>query len=407
VKLRDSLALLPILLLASPATAADGAPPRDEKEPKPPEAIGPFLVKSPSKTSSLRFGFAAQLLYQLDSVDNGPDADRDVEHAFKLRRLRMSLSGVALTEDFSYALQLSTNPGNLELVDLYLNYRFTKDIQIRLGQFKIPFTRYRMMSFSRLTFVDWALVTKYFGAERQRGFAVHNGYTKQPRFAYVLGVFTGQNARASHGVGLAEAFGATVDNPSDLVDPAAMEAAHPEVGLHLSYNHGGIDTATDTDLKGGPLRFSAGVSGANDLRPDPIRDFSYRVAFEVLIKTHGLSVFAAFYSGFAARDGNHQDQQHAMLGMLAQLSYLVWSRLEFSGRYALVDIDDDLREQSRNSAEGQAGDLNREQELTFGVNVYIIGASLRWQNDLSWIYREGEDRNRDDLRFRSQLTLQF
>jgi hypothetical protein len=237
-----------------------------------------------------------------------------------------------------------------------------------------------------------------------------------------------------------------VDNPSALVDPAAFEGVHPEVAVHLSYNHNQIDTTIDTDLEGGPLRFSVGVSGAYDIRPEPMVDFSYRVAPELLLKAYGLSLSSVFYAGFAER-GNGLRHQPAMLGMLAEVSYILWRRLELSGRYAFVDIDDDVLGQSRDRAQSQVaairgdiddlraaevdpvrrteldndiaaledditalekvGAVDRDHELTFGINVFIIGTSLRWQNDLSWLFRETANGDRDDFRFRSQLTLQF
>ncbi len=439
------MALCLLLASAKVEAAEPTGTPAVETDPKEgtwPEAIGPFAIESRDGQSRLQIGFAGQLLYQMDGRDTG-GAERTLRHSVDVRRLRETLKGSAASERFTFALQLSTLYGALELIDLYLNYAFLPDIQIRLGQMKVPFTRYRMMSFSRLTFVDWALVKSYFGAERQRGVVLHNGLTKQRRIAYALGLFTGQNARAAAAVGLARATGEPVENPSDLVDPAAMERIHPEIALHLSYNHNDIDTAIDTDLEGGPLRFSVGVSGAYDTRPDPLVDFSFRLAPEVLFKAYGFSFFSAFYSGFADRGGVGLDQQHAMSGLLVQLSYLLWGRLEISARFAFVDLDDDVLRQSRNRADdrmtvlqgeldalrarewdsgleaaiadretalsdlGKRGTLNRDQELTFGLNVFIIGTSLRWQSDVSWLQREYVDGNRDDIRLRSQITLQF
>lgn len=79
------------------------------------------------------------------------------------------------------------------MLDFYFNYKLRGPHQARLGQVKVPFTRYRIQSFQQLTFVDWAIVSKAFGAERQMGFALHNGYEKPSRYGYVIGIFSGQN----------------------------------------------------------------------------------------------------------------------------------------------------------------------------------------------------------------------
>ena len=72
-----------------------------------------------------------------------------------------------LKEALKFKLHLSTAPPSLELMDYYLNYRAKKEhLQFRFGQYKVPFTRYRIQSFQRLTFVDWSIVTRYFRAER-------------------------------------------------------------------------------------------------------------------------------------------------------------------------------------------------------------------------------------------------
>ena len=73
------------------------------------------------------------------------------------------------------------------------------------------------------------MVTRYFGAERQIGLVMHNGYEKHGAFEYEVGVFTGVNARKSHATGLASIFGEELANPSDLYDPAAPADLHPEV----------------------------------------------------------------------------------------------------------------------------------------------------------------------------------
>jgi hypothetical protein len=82
-----------------------------------------------------------------------------------------------------------------------------RDYQLRIGQCKVPFTRFRIQSFQRLTFADWPIVTKFFGGERQIGVTLHNGYEDPPVRAYVVGLLSGVNARASHGIGIATVYG--------------------------------------------------------------------------------------------------------------------------------------------------------------------------------------------------------
>ena len=102
--------------------------------------------------------------------------------------------------------------------------------------------------------MDWAITSTAFGAERQRGFTLHNARDKA--ISYAVGVYTGENVRSSAAMGLAQAYGESPGNQSDLVDPAKPERIHPEIVAHFAYN-------------------SIALSAAYDMRPDPYNDISW------------------------------------------------------------------------------------------------------------------------------------
>ncbi len=409
-----------------------------------PEKIGPFELSSPNGQSSIRFGFAAQLLFTVTSKDQGSGQDRDNTVTAEIRRLRLKLSGSVLSKDLTYYLQLSTAPRSLEFLDWFLNYRFHTQAQLRLGQWKIPFTRYRIQSDKNLTFPDWALTTKYFGAERQMGLMLHNGAEKPEAIEYEVGVFTGVNARKSHSVNIAKIYGAPIDNPSDLSDIAPKVEFHPELVWHLAYNHNNIDVKGDTDMKGGPFRFMIGLSGSWDIRPKLAYDLKFRLAPEFLMKAHGFSLSLVYYMAWTDLQNDESLDGIAMMGGIAQASYIVKKRVEFALRYAIANVHDDLLQDARSwstsqiatvnedlaaskispkeandliSAYNKAGQCKREQELSFGINTYIIGSYLKWQNDVTWkktttqkiqeITELKQETSRDDIVFRSQLLLTF
>jgi len=383
-----------------------------------PEHIGPFEFESDDGLSSIRPGLTLQLLFYCENEQTSSGIGQN-SASIQSRRIRPTIRGNILSRDIGYYLHLSTNVGSLELMDLYFDFRIVPDLVVRAGQCKIPFTRYRIMSFKNLTFPDWASLIKYFGAERQMGLSLHNGYEKQNEFAYVLGVYTGQNARASQATGLARTYGISVANPSDLTDPAAPDEIHPELVGYFSYNYGGIDTKTDTDWNGGGLRFSLGLSAAWDIRPVKYVDIAQRVAPEFLLKVSNLSFFSAFFAGFV--QDTYQDESSdsgpAITSALVQTSYLFMRRVEIIARYAFVDVKNDILEDARMMAESDADitpeDLekiafvNQEHETALGINFYIIGTSLKLQTDVAWLGTRLMNEERDDVRVRSQLTLTF
>jgi hypothetical protein len=385
-------------------------------------SIGPFEISNADSSSKIRLQFAGQLWMFFESLDKGSGSDRTHELFMKARRIRLTLKGTIYSPKLSYKLHISTAPKSLELMDFYFNYKVNQYMQFRFGQYKTPFTRYRIQSFQRLAFVDWAIVTKYFGAERQMGAAFHNGYEKPPKWDYVFGIFTGVNARASHALGLPKVYGEEAINPSNLADPGPKAKYHPELFLHLIYNANNIRIQSNSDAERTGLRYSAAISTGWDLDPADYRDFRLRFAPEFLLKYRGFSIFAVGYAGFSDV-GNPANTKLAMAGGLFQTAYRLNEMYEVSIRYAVVDFrgsltndaytraqqliadsgnDPDTIEQYKN-----AGQILHEQEITLGFNIYILGHTLKWQNDMGWLKHSFKDGKRDDYLLRSQFQLTF
>ncbi len=379
---------------------------------------------SNGEESNLDFELTAQILFQYMKLDQGDSADPIHESEFLWRRIRPSAIGTV--GDFYMNLQFNVVPGSLELMDLNFNYKFHPMAHFRLGQFKLPFTRYRLGSYKNLQFVDWAIVSRFFGAERNAGIMVHNTFEITPRFQYEFGLFAGKNSRNSHGIGIARVSGETVNNPSDLVDGGPQGEFHPAVAGRFAYNHGGIVAGVDADFARGGPRFSVCGSGVWDANPKPYRDFALRLAPEGLFKMYGWSISGSYYFAFVEQGTENNSIEHAMGGMLVQSGYLVGRWLEVAARFSRVHVDEDFSKQSGDHAEtGLAeGDLDEltklhmqyvatgalkiEQELTAGINIYLEGKTLKLSQDASYLRREFFDADsRQDFRLRTQIQLRF
>lgn len=399
------------------------------------DSIGPFEIADPDSTTKIRLQFAGQLRAQFESRDAGRDRERTDKFFAEARRIRLILAGDFPSYNLTFKLHLSLAPGSLELMDMQFDYRCYRSNHIRIGQYKVPFTRYRIQSFQRLTFADWAIVTRYFGAERQMGLTVHNGYEKPPTWAYEVGVFTGQNARASHAVGLAGIYGEAVPNPSDLADPGPKAEFHPAVFGHVSYNPNGISVQSDSDDKGVGLRGSAGFSAGWDLDPNRYQNLTGRFAPEILLKYRGASFSGIGYLGLV-KIGCPGATRTGMTGALVQGAYRFAGRYEVAARYAIVDFADELTSAAYSRAQRlitlaqyeadlsdspiaqkeldsvmtqykNAGILLGEEEITIGFNIYIESHLLKWQNDAGRLLHHRRDQDRVDYVVRSQLQLTF
>lgn len=306
-------------------------------------------------------------------------------------------------------------------MDFYFDTRPAGAVNLRIGQYKIPFTRYRIQSFQRLTLVDWSIVTRYFGAERQLGIAIHNGYEKAPAIGYVVGVFNGINARGAHATQLARVYGEAVVNRSDLSGTSPTAEFHPELVCHFAFGSRNMSVSSDSDPGGRDLRYHIASSVAWDLDPDVYQDLALRLAQELLIKYQGASFMAVVYVGFTDI-GSSLRTRKAFAGLLAQSSYRLSNHLELSTRYAHVDIDSHLADLAYDRAQSiiaagdesavrpqyvNAGMLLAEHEGTIGVNIYLYGHNLKVQNDIGFIWHERRGEDLTDFVIRSQLQLAF
>lgn len=399
-----------------PASAETGA------SPEPPV----LRLSSADDESSIRFQLAAQIRWEYQAIDGGQGQPMVHENEILFRRLRIIVGGSIISEDFTYRLHFNFVPGAIELIDLWIDYRFHSQVSLRLGQFKIPFTRYRLGSFSTRPMVDWSYPTRYFGAERQIGLMIHNGVGRPPRFEYQVGLYTGVNARMSNGVAMPHVYGVDRPNPSDLTDPSAPSSFHPELAAHVAYNHGNIDVRAPQDFEGGALRASVGLSAAYDIRPTLGQDMTLRIAPEAVLKVHGFTFWGVFYMVFHEEIVGNESLALGLLGAVVQASYLFLERFEVGLRYTDVSILSGLREDAKQYADQRIDDeedadaqealrqrlssvglLEAVHEVTLGFNVYLLARSLKLGVDGGPIIHQRSDRTRVDALVRIQAQLTF
>jgi len=327
-----------------------------------------FEITRPDRAWSMRFGLTAQVWVVAE--DSGPvGGDRESSAMVQVRRVRPTIQGTAFTSKFRYMVHVSVTPNAFEFMDLVADYAFTPTFRVRIGQWKIPFTRYRIRSYKNRQVVDWSITSQTFGAERQIGVLLHDGYdaARPPKLEWAVGLFNGVNSRTAHAIG-----------PSRLYEPdpapVASRGLHPELVARLGYNHAGIDTTGEGDLEGGPFRFAVSVSGAWDFAPVLAEDWAIRGAVDALVKVRGFSVSGTFY-GATIQDGpSLADQQPGALGACAATGYVIGRRVEIAARYAAVF---------------PAGDADSLQEVRGGINVFVLGRRVQWRTDAGVMFGPG------------------
>ena len=124
-----------------------------------------------------------------------------------LRRVRVVFSGYFFGEDNRFKMELAvsprdegitsnpgaTGPRRTPLLDLYFEFRQLRDLTIRVGQYKLPSNRQRVISSGNLQLVDRALLNGEFTLDRDLALDFRSkNFLGLDLFKYYVGVGIGQ-----------------------------------------------------------------------------------------------------------------------------------------------------------------------------------------------------------------------
>lgn len=381
-----------------------------------PTSLGDLSVAS--EDASLRLRLASQVQAELTSDD-----DSTAVRA-RLRRMRFGLDGSALDGRFTTKLQLNLAPGSSELLDLWGQARVAEGVNLRLGIFKTPFTRYREQSFQRQVLVDWPCAAKAFGSERQLGLAVHDGKVGHDGFGWSLGAFAGPNTRRAFEGAPSAVHAISRANPSDLSGGTArLTLDAPELVGRVTFGTAGMDAASGFDHEGGAPRVLVGISGAADLAPDATVEFAGRAAAEALVKADHVGVTVVSYLGFVP------DADDALIaGAVGGTGELTWKATPQVGvalSYSRVDVLPGMTDASKawaadriasadpgdvetvTASVASAGAWQGASELGLGGTWFVHGYGLMVQADGAWVRSRARDAAQDSARVRVQTQFVF
>lgn len=128
--------------------------------------------------------------------------DGTVENQFQIRRARINVEGYAFDPHNEFSIQLGLSPRDLglrdgavtytPLLDYYLNLTHLSDFSVMIGQYKVPFSRERIMSSGDLALVDRSLSASTLDIERDVGITFHSqDLLGENCLRYYLGVYSG------------------------------------------------------------------------------------------------------------------------------------------------------------------------------------------------------------------------
>jgi hypothetical protein len=204
------LALIAVVLTGS--VASTEAPPRDDSDPQraegdegsPPKVVeygrNGLDIRSPDGNYAAHIEWRAQLRLSNSNFDDpltqNPD---DREGNFVINRARFKLGGHAYRPWLTYYFEYDfVRPA---LLDLRFSLKAMDELQLRVGQWKVPFNRERVDSSGKQQFAERSIVTPWFTLDRQQGANVFGRLWKGRRADswYNLGVYsaTGRGGQGS------------------------------------------------------------------------------------------------------------------------------------------------------------------------------------------------------------------
>jgi len=322
---------------------------------------------------SLRFGFLYSFKHD--------DAESTDQHNFEIRRFRTVFSGNLFGAKNKYFLQLALAPREMDVrdgvvhaspvYDAYMQFEQLRDLTLRVGQYRVMYTRERNIADVNPLLIDRSLANGEFNVDRDIGLDLRSddlGGIKKLR--YYAGIFLGEgrdhNKFTDSGmmyVGRFDVLPAGLFDDYDASDLWRLQNLRVSFGFAYAYN----DRAKQDKGVLGTAFADGGTASYHNATTD------------LMIKYRGWSLEA----GYMWRQGERQpgsavDEHGAPVGVvaarnghgwLAQTAFLIpKTRLEPGVRYSGYRGQGVTSMQSRD-------------ELGVGLNYYFFGHNLKLQAD--------------------------
>ncbi|MBV1861835.1 MAG: OprO/OprP family phosphate-selective porin, partial [Nannocystaceae bacterium] len=363
------------------------------------------------KSSDGRFALATRLRAQFRYTLNHDGEAGETTQGMQIRRARLQFKGHFWNEHNKFKTEFALSPRDMGLrdgaasrtpiLDWYLDFTYLRDLSLRVGQYKLPYSRQRVVSSGDLQLVDRSIANSEFTVDRDIGFDLHSkDLFGLGRLRYNAGIYMGEGRDQYQTdtfemlyVGRVEVlpFGMF----KDYKEADFERSLKPRLSLGVGYAY----------MDGG--KRNRGVTGST---PTDGGTTDYQNAtVDVVFKIAGFSLFSDFFFRNGTRsfgDATIVDESGIEspadleaarngLGWSAQVGYLLpRTSLELAGRYGQTrKTQDDSGVPDRDEAGG-------------GLSYYFAGHPLKLQLDYfaRW---EGMPEDKTDHEVRLQLQAAF
>jgi phosphate-selective porin OprO and OprP len=331
-------------------------------------------ITAPDSLFSMNIRFRMQNRFAI-KTESGTDLGISEVEA-RVRRLRLRFDGFVYSPKLTYVIQLSFSRGDMDyeslnfpniVRDAYVQYAFTKHLNVGLGQTKLPGNRQRINSSGDLQLPDRSIVNATFNIDRDFGIqAIYKKEIFVLRAAVSSG--EGRNITASDkGLSYSGRFEflpfGSFTNGGDYFEGDIAREQKPKLSLAAasSFNENAVRT-------GGQLGTYL-YDG---------RDISTHI-FDVLFKYKGISLSGEYIT--KDTDGNPITEDvvtgaeryvYTGHGQNYQGGYLFKNNIEVVGRYSSITPSKEILSKEK-----------YKEQFTLGINKYIKGHRVKLQSDLT------------------------
>ncbi len=336
------------------------------------------------------------------------ESGSSAEMGILLRRARLQFKGHSFGKHNKFKAEFAFSPRDLRLKEIdgnnlvretplltwYMEFDQNPNATIRVGQYKIPYSRQRVISSGNLQMVDRSIANGEFNLDRDIGLDIRSkDLFGLGKFKYYAGVYNGEG-RSAFGFG-----------SSDLMYLARVE--YLPFGLFKDYSEGDFERLSRPGLSiGAAYSYAKNAEGTRVNRNGAPADGG-------TTDVQGANVDMTFkYKGFAAsgelfwRDGSRNPANGATetdpdfefgrngIGWFAQAGYLLPKQIiEVTGRYGQILPADE-------------SSLTQKSEAGLAFSYYAAQHPFKIQGDIFQLWDESEFAD-GETRARVQMQYSF
>lgn len=337
-----------------------------------------------SKDSSFSLGIGGRI-QSLAEVRHDFNTDKTTID-FSIRRLRLNFSGNAISQKFTYRIQLcfsqrdissdnSLVQNNLFLRDAMLYYSPNKHWRFGFGQTKLPGNRQRQTSSGNLQFADRSNTNALFTLDRDKGFwATYTTKTrKKAVISNTFAITSGEGRITSDkSSGLCYSFRSEVlpfgefKNNGDYIESDIFNEEKFKLSVALGYSFNNKTSRVAGQL--GEYLFNNQYADIHYFGTDWVmkkRGWSFTGELYRRTSANGVSI--------SASNPTKVNFVYSGTGLLLQSGYLFSKKNEFALRYGFTSPDKKI-----------SAYISKVEEYMLGYSHYFFRHNLKLQTDLGY-----------------------